>query len=110
MCEAGSIFITMTQTARRPSISNINYYAKLSEPIDLAKIAKSWLETQHIVYTLLPIPRILIYYENGVAVNVSPEGAIVMLGKVSPNDAEKILQCLIKKISLYLKKKLSFSE
>lgn len=100
----------MTQSARHPSISNINFYAKLCSPIDLDKLTKSWLESEKIVYTLLPIPRILISYGNGIAANISPEGAIVVLGKISPGEADKLVRVLVKKMCMYLKRKLSFME
>lgn len=76
----------------------------------MAYLAKEWFESEMIEYTLLPIPRVLIRYSNGIAVNISPKGSIVLLGKISPIEADKIICQLQKKVSIYFKKNIPFSE
>ena len=100
----------MIQTAHTPSISNLTYCAKFESPIDLASLAKTWFESEHIKYTLLPIPRVLIHYSNGIAINISPLGSVVMLGKIHPKNAEKIMFQLRERVSKYMGKDIKFSE
>ena len=95
--------IRMTQTAQHPIISNLNYCAKLTHPIDLADLSRKWIDTPF-KYTLQPITRILMHSGNGVAINISPEGSIVILGKISPENAQTLMYDLVKRIGFYLGK------